>query len=135
MHDQLLTELEPHAQRRGLALSASKEVEPGARVMLLLAEGLFRIDVVVYGDSLRTVVRCFCDGPLEMCRAQGGSTEVFGEAAELQPGRADLEFTLGVGAERLRVKVAIATLRWRERGTVRISANAIARQDPGSVPA
>jgi hypothetical protein len=52
-HGILAHELPPGADgRRGLVLSASTEIEPGARAMLLLAEGLFRLDAAVSGDTL-----------------------------------------------------------------------------------
>jgi hypothetical protein len=131
VHRQLATELPERDGLRGLVVSASNEIEPGARAMLVLAEGLFRIDVVVHGDSLRTVVRNFTDRPLEVTQGTPGINLAFGEVAVLRPGRADLEFTLGAGADRLRARVTMATLRFDERGTVRVSANAVLRQDPG----
>ena len=53
-------------------LSATKEIEPGARAMLLAADGLFRLDVAIVGDTIRTTVRNFSTGELEMGRGQGG---------------------------------------------------------------
>jgi len=38
-------------------ISASREVEQGARSMLILAEGLFRLDVVPHDDTVQTIVR------------------------------------------------------------------------------
>ena len=40
--------------------------------MLLLAEGLFRLDVAISGDTLRTYVRNLSSGPLQM---RGGADE------------------------------------------------------------
>ena len=114
-----------------LVLSGSKEVEPGARAALLLADGLFRLDVLVQGDALQTFVRNFSAGELELRGPQsmsGGGTSSCGAAPALSPGRADMGFALGTGADRLLVRVTLGTLRLAERGTVRVSALAIARR-------
>jgi hypothetical protein len=118
---------------RALLLSASKDLEPGARAMLLHAEGLFRFDVVVVGDSLQTFVRNLTDGPLEVhgnVGAAGAGTITLGEAATYAPGRADLAFTLGDAEDQVLTRVTIATLRFAQHGTVRVSAQAVVRQ-PG----
>lgn len=137
MHRQLASELAPRDGRRGLVISASKELEPGVRAMLVLAEGLFRIDVVVRGDSLQTVVRNLTAGPVQMWDV-GQSEEVgsivLGEAAALGPGRAHMGFVIGSGDDRLMVKVTLATLRFEQRGTFRISAQAVLRVQPLSRP-
>jgi len=133
VHRQLATELPPRGGLRGLALSASKELEPGARAMLLLAEGLFRIDVTMHGDSLQTVVRNFSAGAIEMdgeAGPGGGDSIALGEVATYRPGQAQMGFTIGAPGDRLLVKVTMATLRFADRGTVRVSAQAIVRQAP-----
>ena len=101
--------------------------------MLLLAEGLFRLDVVVSGDTLRTVVRNFSPGELvseHLPGADAGSSLGFGEIAAFEPGRARIGFALGDGADRVSVDATIGTLRYVERGTVRVSAQAIVRRQP-----
>jgi hypothetical protein len=116
----------------GVVLSATKELEPGTRAMLLLAEGLFRLDVVVSGDTLQTMVRPF-NGPLRMGDAQARydtCTLAFGEIAAYEPGQATIEFALGSGADRVAIKGSLATLRFAQRGTVRITAQAIVRLEP-----
>ena len=128
---QLATELQPRDGRRGLALSASKELEPGTRAMLLHADGLFRLDVRVHGDSLQTFVRNLTDWPLDLTGdvgSLGGPTFGFGDVAEYAPGRADLGFTLGGGDDLLMTKVTIATLQFADRGIVKVSALGIVRQ-------
>jgi hypothetical protein len=117
-----------------LVLSAAKEIESGARAMLLLADGLFRLDVVVSGDTLRTVVRNLSNGVLEIKDRTAGPVDAsiaYGEAAAYQPGSTGLDFSLDQGAERVSVKVTIGTLRFAERGTIRVSAQALVRQAPG----
>ncbi len=109
-------------------LSASKELEPGARAMLLLAQGLFRFDVTIDGDTLRTTVRNLSDGVLRMGRDSGGRAALgFGEIDVYEPAQAGLSFTLGSGADVVEVNVQVATLRFAERGTVRITAQGILR--------
>ena len=69
--------------------------------MLLHAEDLFRLDAVIEGDTLRTVVRNLSCGKLEM---QGpvyddGPHLVLGEASRYEPARSQLEFALGSGSD------------------------------------
>lgn len=134
---QLATELRPRNGRRGLALSASRELEPGVRAMLVLAEGLFRLDVRVRGDSLQTFIRNLTDWPLDFhgdVGDLGGPTFGFGEPPEFAPGRADLGFRLGSGDDLLLAKFTIATLQFVNRGIVKVSTLGIVRQTGGVPP-
>jgi hypothetical protein len=100
--------------------------------MLLLAEGLFRLDVVPSGDTMRTVVRNLSPGELEMEDGLHPETEphlAFGEVAPYEPGKGRIGFTLGRGSDRVTVNVIMGTLRFPERGTLRITAQAIIRQE------
>ncbi|MGA9857486.1 MAG: hypothetical protein WBQ18_06455 [Solirubrobacteraceae bacterium] len=132
MHRQLATELAPVEGRRGLVISASKEIEPGVRAMLVFAEGLFRLDVRVIGDSVQTFLRNHTGGRLDVAGESGApaGTVVLGAASAYGPGRADLGFTIGTAPDRLMVRVTIGTLRFAHRGTVRVSAQAVVRQAP-----
>ncbi|HUO72013.1 MAG TPA: hypothetical protein VMU39_14685 [Solirubrobacteraceae bacterium] len=117
--------------RAGLVLTGSKELEPEARAMLLLAEGLFRLDITVSGDTLRTIVRNLSTGQLEMtggAYGPDGGHVILGEAAAYEPARTAIEFTLGQPDDRVEVSVTLATLRFADRGTIRVSAQAIVRQ-------
>ncbi len=99
--------------------------------MLLLAEGLFRLDVLIRGDALQTFVRNLSPGPLEIeseAGELGGPSTACGDVSPYSPGRADLGFSIGAGKDRLLVKVTIATLRMADRGVLRVSAQAIVRQ-------
>ncbi len=101
--------------------------------MLVLAEGLFRLDVLVRGDSLRTIVRNFSPGELRMTSGPygpEGANIILAAAAALEPARTGIEFTLGDPGDQVEVSVTIATLRFAERGTIRVSAQAIIRQTP-----
>jgi hypothetical protein len=131
--DQLTSELELPDGRACVVVSASKELEPGARAMLLLAEGLFRLDVIVAEDTLRTVLRDLSGGAIVPRTSLGtvvGENISLGDAASYQPGRAELGFTIGSGVDAVWVKATIATLRFFERGTMRVSGQAIIRQAP-----
>jgi hypothetical protein len=111
-------------------MSASKELEPGTRAMLLLAEGLFRLDVAVSSDTIQTIVRNFSSGELmmESVPYDEAASFGFGEAAAYEPGVAHVGFSLGHGSDAVRVTATIGTLNSAHRGTVRISAQAIVRQ-------
>jgi hypothetical protein len=114
-------------------LSATKEIEPGARAMLLLAEALFRLDVVLRDDTIGIIVRNLSSGELEIESSlgdyEGGSITV-GDVAAHRPGRSSVAFALGQGDDRVSVSVQIGTLRFAERGTVQVSGQAIVREAP-----
>jgi hypothetical protein len=134
LHEQLANEIKLGDGHRGLVISASKEIEPGARAMLLLADGLFRLDVLIRGDSLQPFVRNLTDLPLEIRNDAGGlhgTTSASGEAASYSPGRADLLLSLGSGEDLVKARVTIGTLRFAQRGTIRVSAQAIVRHAAG----
>ncbi len=114
-----------------LVLSGSKEIPPGERAALLLADGLFRLDVLIDGDALQAFIRNLSPGELEIDTPGGqlgGTTIALGSAADYSPGRADLRFRLGTGSDRLEVIVTVGTLHLRDRGSVRVSGLALARQ-------
>lgn len=58
-------------------LSAVRDVEQGARSMLLLAEGLFRLDVVPHDDTIQTIIRNLSPAPAARARfsAVGGQAQ------------------------------------------------------------
>jgi hypothetical protein len=135
VHGQLTNPLEVAGGRLALVLSAAKEIEPGARAMLLLAEGLFRLDVVVAEDTLRTVLRNLSGGVIETQTTLGtvtGESILFGDAGSYEPGRAGLGFTITTGDDAVWVRAMIATIRFATRGTVQVGAQAILRQAPAA---
>jgi hypothetical protein len=135
VHGQLTNGLALPGGVPGVVLSAGKELEPGARAMLLIAEDLFRLDVIVTEDTLRTVLRNLSTGVIDTNTNLGtltGESATFGNAADYQPGRAEMGFTITSGTEAVWVKALIATLRFVERGTVQVSAQAIMRQAPAA---
>ncbi len=112
-------------------LSASKEIELGARAMLLLAEGLFRFDICVSPDTIRTTLRNLSSGALAMEPVPGYSADVivFGEADAYRPSHTSARFRLGTGGDQVSVNVTVGTLHFRERGTVRVTGQAIITQE------
>ncbi|MFL5824707.1 MAG: hypothetical protein ACJ764_14845 [Solirubrobacteraceae bacterium] len=132
---QLASPLPEGPGARGLLLSASKEIEPGARAMILLADGLFRLDVALLGDTLRTIVRNLSSGQLDLEDGLHPETDphlVVGDVAAFQPGQGRVNFALGAGDDRVSVDVTLGMLRYPERGTARITAQAIVRQAPAA---
>ena len=98
--------------------------------MALVADGLFRLDVAVSGDTLRTVVRNLSAGALEMGPPGGGSGTAgygFGDVEALDPGLAQLSFTLGRGDDAVAVSATVATVTHSDRGVVRVTSRAVVR--------
>jgi hypothetical protein len=115
-----------------LVISASREVEPGARTMLLLAEGLFRLDVSLAGDALRTVVRNLSGAQLEVEEGDHGQGQphlVFSAAPDYQPAQGRVRFSLGGGKDRVTVSAILGILRF-QRGTVQVTGQAVIRRAP-----
>lgn len=102
--------------------------------MLVLAEGLFRLDVSLSGDTLRTIVRNLSAAELSMRRSSGYPVAAvgFGDIEAHQPSQAKLGFVIGEDADRVEVDVTVGTLRFADRGTVKVSAQAIIAQPPAS---
>jgi hypothetical protein len=98
--------------------------------MLLLADDLFRLDTMIVGDTLQTFVRNLTSGELAVAGEVGQprvATTTIGLAARYAPGRADLRFAVGPEDARIVTEVTIATLRFPERGLIRVSAQGIVR--------
>ena len=94
--------------------------------MLLLAEGLFRLDITVTGDTLRSSVRNFTSDELRMRGGPygpDGANIVLGDASAYAPARTALDFSIGP----VEVSITIGTLRFAERGTTKVSAQAMVR--------
>jgi hypothetical protein len=130
MSHQLTSELPSPDRRPGLVIAASIELEPGFRAILLQADRLFRLDIRIRHDTLQTIVRNLSGEPLELGdvgKAVSVSSDVFGDAAELAPGHTQMGFALGEGEDRVEANVMLATYHVAERGTVRVSAQAIVR--------
>jgi len=118
----------------GLALSCHKLVEDGARVMMLLAPGLFRLDVRPVEDTLHVMTRSLVEGA--RWGSEAADATDYGRKAEETPEPARAAFTFYAELDPLPV-LARMTL-WstvdRERGLTHFVAQAIVRVvEPGSV--
>ena len=134
-HRQLVTPLPADGGNPALAISCSKDLERGTRATLMLVEKLFRFDVVVSGDSLRTVVRNLSWGELEIRprhHNEPGTNVAVGDSPRYEPTRTGLDFMLRSEHESIAVSVTIGALRLPSRGVTRISAQAIVRQAPAA---
>lgn len=101
--------------------------------MLLIAEGLFRLDVMLRGDTMRITVRNLSSGELDIESSVGdyeGGAVIVGDVSAYRPGRSSVAFALGQGDDRVSVRVQIGTVHFQERGIVRISGQAIVREAP-----
>lgn len=112
-------------------ISASRDVEQGARSMLLLAEGLFRLDVVPHDDTVQTIVRNLSAEPAIELRLSpvGGASYLLGGGQELlvpATSRFGGEVVLigEDGAERAVAKVLVGSVCHLERGLSSFTAQA-----------
>jgi hypothetical protein len=130
---QLRTEIP--AQEEGgspvTVISASREVEQGARSMLVLAEGLFRLDVIPHDDTIQTTVRSLASEPraeLRFVPVGGGAHALGGQGEIVAPstGRFGGELVLigDDGAERPVAKVLVGSVCHLDRGLTSFTAQA-----------
>ncbi len=127
-----MTTLSTRLPGDGLVLSHAVEAFEGARVAVLHAPGLFRLDVVIVPDNVRVIVRNLSPGTL-VFDSEGYPRPVIVlddelETLQLRPGHHQLTFTLGEEDDAVEVRVVLATLRVLERGTVQVTGQAIVRR-------
>jgi hypothetical protein len=96
------------------------------------APGLFRLDLVVAGDSMRVLIRNHSSGALAY-HDDGYAHPVLvhgdtATVAALRPAHHQVAFTLGEAGDAVEVRVVLATLRLPDRDTVRITAQAVVRR-------
>jgi len=118
----------------GMALSCHKLVEDGARVMLLLAPGLFRLDVRPVEDTLQVMTRALREGA--RWGTEPPATTDYGRRAEETPEPARAEFTFYADLEPRPVlaRIALTSTVDRDRGLTHFVAQAIVREvEPGLV--
>jgi hypothetical protein len=90
--------------------------------MLLRAEGLFRLDVTLLGDTVKTVVRNLSASALETrgpATKPGGVSIGLGDVRAYEPGRVEFEFALGQREDRVKVTGMIATVRVTGQAIIR----------------
>lgn len=121
---------EPDGQARTI-ISAARDVEQGARSMLILAEGLFRLDVIPHDDTIQTILRNLSAEPaIEFRLSQvGGATYLLGDAQEaLVPSTTrfggEIVLTGEDGAERAVAKILVGSVSHLERGLTSFTAQA-----------
>ena len=118
----------------GLALSCHKLVEDGARVMMLLAPGLFRLDVRPLEDTLQVLPRSLREGG--RWGTEPGAVTDYGHKAEdtPEPARADFTFYAELEPRPVLARISLTSTVDRERGTTHFVAQAIVREvEPGMV--
>lgn len=118
----------------GMALSCHKLVEDGARVLLLLAPGLFRLDVRPIEDTLQVLTATLHE------RGRWGSdpaaTADYGRTAEAtsEPALTALTFLADEAPRPVVARVSLASTVDRERALTHFVAHAIVRTvEPGAV--
>jgi hypothetical protein len=118
----------------GMALSCHKLVEDGARVMLLLAPGLFRLDVRPVEDTLQVMTRALRDDA-RWGTEPPATTDYGRTAAETpEPARAEFTFYAELAPRPVLARIALTSTVDRDRGLTHFVAQAIVREvDPGSV--
>ena len=118
----------------GLALSCHKLVEDGARVMLLLAPGMFRLDVRPVEDTLQVMTRSLHEGA--RWGTEPSAATDYGRKAEQtpEPARADFTFFAELEPRPILARIALTSTVDRERGLTHFVAQAIVREvEPGAV--
>jgi hypothetical protein len=102
----------------GIALSCAKAIEEGARAALLLAPGLFRLDISPREDTLKIQVRNLSNGPCEW--ADGGQPLVL----LAFDGPAISAHTLRIEVDGQHAAVIVSATRDTERGRMHFVAQA-----------
>lgn len=102
-----------------IALSSAKPIEEGARAALLLAPGLFRLDITPREDTLKIQVRNLSAGACEW--SDGGQPSV----ALAFDGPAISAHTLRIDVAGRRANVLISATRDTERGLMEFVAQAL----------
>jgi hypothetical protein len=118
----------------GIALSCHKLVEDGARVMLLLAPGLFRLDVRPVEDTLHVMTRAL--HPAARWGTEPSAATDYGRKAEdtPEPSRADFTFYAELEPRPILARIALLSTVDREAAVTHFVAHAIVREvEPGSV--
>ncbi len=112
-------------------ISAGREVEQGSRSMLVLAEGLFRLDVVPQDDMVQTVIRNLSTAPRAELRfhSVGGESSVLGSRHEVAVGATgrfggEVVLVEENGEERIVAKILVGSICHLERGVTSFTAQA-----------
>jgi hypothetical protein len=126
---QLTATIEQQTGSDKTVLSAAKEVEEGARAMLVLVPWLFRLDVHPDQDTMGIQVRNLSDFPLEISQQDGYGAwpdALFGEL-EAVPSRFDVRVVVATEPAPTVAAVTALALRRPAAGSTRFVAQAIVR--------
>ena len=111
---------------RMTVISAAREIELEARSMLVLAEDLFRLDVIPFEDTIQTVLRSLSPGAHAELRSRevGGETHAVGGVAPHSTGRFGGEVVLVAdgGGERKVARLMVGSVCHLERGITSFTA-------------
>ncbi len=130
---QVVTEIPPSGEGATplTVISAGREVELGTRSMLLLAEGLFRFDVVPHEDSIKTILRNLSTEPVAHVRygPVGGGATVLGDGGELAVSSTsrfggEVIQVRADGSERAVAKLLVGSVCHLDRGVTSFTAQA-----------
>jgi hypothetical protein len=130
---QIRTEIPPSTEGASsrAAISAGREVEQGARSVLILAEGLFRLDVIPHDDTIQTIVRSLApESTVELRLGDVGGAASVSSATQgvalPSTGRFGGKVVLVAedGAERVVAKILVGSVHHPERGVTSFTAQA-----------
>lgn len=118
----------------GLALSGHKLVEDGARALVLIAPGLFRLDVRPVQDTLQVMTRSLVPGArwgTDQLPRTGGEQ---GAAGAAEPALVAFSFYAELEPRPVLARITLASTVDRERGVTHFVAHAVIREtEPGGV--
>jgi hypothetical protein len=112
----------------GLALSCHKLIEDGARAMILIAPGLFRLDVRPVEDTLQVMTRSLHETPARWGTEEAPITQ-YGKKSEdsPEPHRVEFSYYLEVEPAAVLARILLASTVDRDRGVTHFVAHAVVR--------
>ncbi|HYM56463.1 MAG TPA: hypothetical protein VES79_00725 [Solirubrobacteraceae bacterium] len=113
----------------GLAISCHKLVEDGARTMILLAPGLFRLDVRPVEDTLQVMTRSL-HAEEARWRTEQAPVAGYGKKAQDTPEPYRLEFSFYLELEPCAIiaRILLNSTVDKDRGLTHLVAQAVARE-------
>jgi hypothetical protein len=113
----------------GLAISCHKLVEDGARTLILLAPGLFRLDVRPVEDTLQVMTRSLHAEEARWGTEVGQATD-YGKKAEdtPEPYRLEFSFYLELEPYPIKARIMLNSTVDKDRGITHFVAQAVARE-------
>jgi hypothetical protein len=113
----------------GLAISCHKLVEDGARTMILLAPGLFRLDVRPVEDTLQVMTRSLHAEEARWGTDQAPVTDYGKKAQDTpEPYRLEFSFYLELEPYAIMARILLNSTVDKDRGLTHFVAQAVARE-------